>query len=96
MYQIKSNFNTNLKTLQMLIANSKKLSMNRDFTEAIDTNNRIIFISSFLIESDKLNDDDRHALTKLLVNTIKWNASLIKECKDHQLLFRFSNINVHV
>ena len=48
-----ANYNPNLKTLQMLISNSQKLTMNREFTDAINTNNRIIFITSFLIESGK-------------------------------------------
>ena len=90
------NYNPNLKTLQMLIAFSQKLTMNREFTEEIDTNNRIIFITSFLIESGKMNDIDRQAHTKLSVNTVKCNASLIKKCKNIELFLKLSNVNVHV
>ena len=86
MNQIMLNYNTNLKTLKMLISNSQKLTLNREYTEAINTNNKIIFITSFLIESDKLSDNDKRTFIKLLVNTIKWNASLIQERKSCYLI----------
>ena len=82
MDQIMLYYNTNLKTLKMLISNSQKLTLNREYAKAINTNNKIIFITSFLIESGKLNDEDKRAFIKLLFNTIKWNASLIQERKS--------------
>ena len=66
MDQIMFNYNTNLKTLKMLISNSQKLILNREYTEAINTNNKIVFITSFLIESDKLNDEDKKGINQTL------------------------------
>ena len=65
MEQLTSNYHTNLKTLKMLISNSKKLTLNREFTEAINTNNRIIFITSFLIESDKQSEEDKRYMLSI-------------------------------